>query len=117
MQRALSVAGLVFVSMLVAAPASAAACLRYYKPVCGEIDGVRRDYANSCVAETQGARVLHQGHCRQTQPPGPTMCTMDYKPVCGAKGGERRTYGNACAARGAGARIVHRGECGRRGGR
>jgi len=117
MQRVLPVAGLVFVSMLVAAPASAAACFRYYKPVCGEIDGVRKDYANSCVAEAAGARIAHQGHCRQTQPPGPTMCTMDYNPVCAMKGGQRRTYGNACAARGAQARVLHRGECGGRRGR
>jgi hypothetical protein len=113
MRRALSIAGFACVAIIVATPASAAACFRYYKPVCGEIGGVRKDYANSCVAEAQGARIAHQGHCRQTQPPGPTMCTMDYNPVCGVKGGARRTYGNACAARGAGARIVHRGECGR----
>lgn len=109
MRNALSIAGLAFVAIAVGTPASAA-CFRYYKPVCGEIDGVRQDYANSCVAEESGARIAHQGHCRQEQAK-PTMCTMDYKPVCGARDGARRTYGNACAARGAKARIVHRGEC------
>ncbi|MGI9416177.1 MAG: hypothetical protein ACR2PM_21075, partial [Hyphomicrobiales bacterium] len=78
-------------------------------PVCGRV-GSRKaiTYANSCVAKTNGARVLHKGRCRRT-----SGCAKTLNPVCGRVPGQQAiTYSNACMARANGARILYLGTCG-----
>ena len=53
------------------------ACPMIYKPVCAEQSvetgiGVitrRRTFSNACFASINGARILHQGPCKNTRPP------------------------------------------------
>ena len=74
-------------------------CHRDYRPVCG-VD--HRNYANACVARSNGVRVAYPGRCRSN------ICPRIYRPVCGVNG---RTYPNECVARSNGVRIHHRGAC------
>ncbi|MFL6691122.1 MAG: Kazal-type serine protease inhibitor domain-containing protein [Alphaproteobacteria bacterium] len=92
---------------------AAADCPLVLKPVCGLAkDGSRAKFANACVAERKGARVLHDGECTA---PGkePMMCSMIYKPVCATDPATKaeKTYSSLCVSETADAAVVHDGEC------
>ncbi len=67
--------------------------------------GQGKSYANSCLAENDGAMVIKFGDC-------PQACTMDFRPVCGVnEKGERADFANSCVAQSAGSRVLHPGKC------
>ena len=39
-------------------------CTQQYAPVCGELNGIRKTYSNSCFAAAAGARMVMQGNCQ-----------------------------------------------------
>jgi len=41
-----------------------AVCPEQYAPVCGQINGVRKIYSNSCFAAADGAKVIVRGPCK-----------------------------------------------------
>lgn len=87
-------------------------CTREYAPVCGERRGDRQTFGNSCIARSEGFRIVHGGECRADRPrPPQRACTMEYRPVCAERGRDRRTFGNACEADSEGYRVVRPGEC------
>lgn len=87
-------------------------CTREYEPVCARRGGDRQTFANACLAEAEGYRIVRDGECRRERPePEERFCTREYDPVCGRRGGTFRTFGNACQADEAGYRIVSDGEC------
>lgn len=90
-----------------AAARSKGACTREYRPVCALArSGVRKTYANACMARSAGARILHPGRCFGE------VCTMIYDPVCARdRKGMRRTYPSLCVASNAGAAFIAKGEC------
>ena len=92
---------------------AAAFCPLALKPVCGLAkDGSRAKFANSCMAEHKGAKVLHDGECTA---PGkePMMCSMIYKPVCATDPATKaeKTYSSLCVSETANASVLHDGEC------
>jgi hypothetical protein len=94
-------------------PPAAAYCPLMLKPVCGLTkDGSRVKFANACVAERKGAKVLHDGECTA---PGtePMMCSMIYKPVCATEPATKteKTYSSLCVSETANATVLHNGEC------
>jgi len=84
-------------------------CTREYDPVCGRRGGVQQTFANGCLADEAGFRVVRRGECRRDD--GPRGCTREYDPVCGRRGGDQQTFSNSCLADEAGYRVVRRGEC------
>ncbi|MEW9836757.1 peptidase [Mesorhizobium marinum] len=87
-------------------------CTRDYRPVCALAAGERRTFANACLADRAGYRVVHRGECRRGNNEGEQrFCTREYRPVCAQRRGQLRTFGNACEADAAGWRVVGRGEC------
>ncbi|MDQ6436713.1 Kazal-type serine protease inhibitor [Mesorhizobium sp. LHD-90] len=88
-------------------------CTREFDPVCGRRGGDQRTFANACLADNAGFRVVRRGECRRgdDRPDEPRACTREYDPVCARRGGDRRTFSNACVAREAGYRVLDRGEC------
>ncbi len=89
-------------------------CTREYAPVCGERGRDRQTFGNSCIARSEGFRVVGNGPC-QRDGGSPIACTQEYDPVCARRGNDVRTFGNACTARAENYRVVSEGEC-RRGG-
>jgi hypothetical protein len=91
-----------------AAHAEQKACPRIAKPVCALKDGKRSTVNNTCMAESTGASVLHDGACE-----GGDMCSMIYNPVCGTDPatGQPKTYSSLCVSEHANAKIAHDGEC------
>jgi len=97
------------------------ACTREYRPVCARRGGEQRTFANSCVADGAGYRVVRNGECRGGDggsdggggsDDGPRACTREYRPVCAARrGAEPRTFPNACEAEAARYRVVGDGPC------
>lgn len=87
-------------------------CTQEYQPVCARRHGERRTFANACLADRAGYRVLRPGECRSDGGnDGQRFCTKEYRPVCARRHGEYRTFGNACEADAAGWRVVGSGEC------
>ena len=90
-------------------------CTREYDPVCARRGGDRQTFANACLAERAGYRIIRDGQCRDGGGGGggdeQTFCTREYAPVCARRHGELRTFPNACEARAADYRIVGDGPC------
>ncbi|MES0021947.1 MULTISPECIES: Kazal-type serine protease inhibitor domain-containing protein [unclassified Mesorhizobium] len=92
-------------------------CTRQYEPVCARHHGDRQTFANACLAEREGYRIVRDGPCRDGGGGGggggeePTFCTREYAPVCARRHGELRTFPNACEARAADYRVVEDGPC------
>jgi len=102
-------------------------CTREYDPVCARRGNDRQTFANSCMAEAAGYRIIRGGECRGGGGDGgwngggggwngggggnQQFCTREYRPVCGQRGGSLRTFPNACEADSAGFRVVDNGPC------
>jgi hypothetical protein len=90
-------------------------CTMQYQPVCARRDGDRQTFANACLAEREGYRILRDGPCRDGNGGGgggeQTFCTREYAPVCARRHGQMRTFPNACEARASDYRIVGDGPC------
>ena len=88
-------------------------CTQQYDPVCAARGDRRRTFSNSCIAASEGFRVVHRGQCRISGPgpSRPQACTREFAPVCGVRGNSRRTFSNSCLARVDGFRVLHPGEC------
>lgn len=87
-------------------------CTREFAPVCGVRDGERRDFANQCVAESSGFRVINRGECRGRPIRPPQACPDIYEPVCGVRPGSRRqTFDNSCEAEAEGYQVIQGGQC------
>ncbi|RTL93154.1 MAG: peptidase [Hyphomicrobiales bacterium] len=87
-------------------------CTMQYQPVCARRAGDRQTFANACLAEREGYRIVRDGPCRDAGGGGEqTFCTRDYAPVCASRHGQVRTFPNACEARAADYRIVGDGPC------
>ncbi|RRH95647.1 peptidase [Mesorhizobium tamadayense] len=94
-------------------------CTMQYDPVCARRGGDRQTFANACLADRAGYRIVRDGPCRDGGAGGDgggggggeTFCTREYAPVCARRLGEARTFPNACEARAADYRIVGDGPC------
>ena len=87
-------------------------CTMQYQPVCARRAGDRQTFANACLAEREGYRIVRDGPCRDAGGGGEqTFCTREYAPVCASRHGQARTFPNACEARAADYRIVGDGPC------
>ncbi|WP_432287430.1 Kazal-type serine protease inhibitor domain-containing protein [Aminobacter sp. BA135] len=97
-------------------------CTREYDPVCARRGGDRQTFANSCMAEAAGYRIIRGGECRGGGDDGwgggggggrgDQFCTREYRPVCGRRGDTLRTFPNACEADSSGYRVIDdRGPC------
>jgi hypothetical protein len=93
-------------------------CTREYEPVCARRGHDRQSFANRCLAERAGYRIIGRGTCRGEFNGGGSggghnqkFCTREYAPVCGRKRGSVRTFSNACEARAADYRVVSNGAC------
>lgn len=87
-------------------------CTREYEPVCARRGGDRQTFANACLAEREGYRIVRDGPCRDSGGgDDQTFCTREYAPVCARRHGQVRTFPNACEARAADYRIVGDGPC------
>jgi hypothetical protein len=84
-------------------------CTREYDPVCARAGPDFRTFANGCLAERAGLRIVARGECRRDEEP--RICTREYRPVCATERGMFRTFGNACEAGAAGWRIVDNAAC------
>ncbi|TPI66177.1 peptidase [Mesorhizobium sp. B3-1-3] len=91
-------------------------CTMQYEPVCARRGGDRQTFANACLAEREGYRIVRDGPCRDGGGGGggggeQTFCTREYAPVCARRHGQVRSFPNACEARAADYRIVGDGPC------
>lgn len=91
-------------------------CPKHYEPVCARRGGDRQTFANACLAERAGYRILRDGECRDGGGGGgggeeQTFCTREYAPVCARRHGELRTFPNECEARAADYNVVDDGPC------
>ncbi|MBZ9763861.1 peptidase [Mesorhizobium sp. CA8] len=88
-------------------------CTMQYQPVCARRGGDRQTFANACLAEREGYRIMREGACRDGGGGGgeQAFCTREYAPVCARRHGQMRTFPNACEARAADYRIVGDGPC------
>lgn len=87
-------------------------CARDYEPVCARRGRDRQTFANACLADAEGYRVVSDGQCRRERPePENRLCSREYEPVCGRRGGTVRTFGNECQADAEGFRVISDGEC------
>lgn len=89
-------------------------CSRQYEPVCARRGGDRQTFANACLADRAGYRIVRDGPCRDDGDGGggggeQTFCTREY--ACARRHGEMRTFPNACEARAADYRVVDDGPC------
>lgn len=100
-------------------PPGAQFCTREYDPVCAARGNDRQTFANACMAEVSGYRVIRGGECRGGGWDGggwngdgnQRFCTREYRPVCARRGPVLRTFPNACEADSAGYEVVDRGPC------
>ncbi|MBN9270803.1 MAG: peptidase [Mesorhizobium sp.] len=95
-------------------PERSHACTAHYVPVCARRGRDRQSFANSCMAERAGYRVVRQGLCRGEFENGgdaQAFCTREYAPVGASRRGETRTFPNACEARAPRWRVVANGPC------
>ncbi|RWC41085.1 MAG: peptidase [Mesorhizobium sp.] len=93
-------------------------CSKQYEPVCARRGGDRQTFANACLADRAGYRIVRDGPCRDGGDGGgggggeeQTFCTREYAPVCARRHGEMRTFPNACEARASDYRVVDDGPC------
>ncbi|TGT46462.1 Kazal-type serine protease inhibitor [Mesorhizobium sp. M8A.F.Ca.ET.165.01.1.1] len=88
-------------------------CTKQYEPVCARRGDDRQTFANACLADRAGYRIVRDGPCRDGGVGGgqQAFCTREYAPVCGRRHGEMRTFPNACEARASDYRIVGEGPC------
>lgn len=94
-------------------------CTREYDPVCATRGNDRQTFANGCMAQASGYRIIRGGECRSGGSNGggwsgggnQKFCTMEYRPVCARRGPVLRTFPNACEADSSGFRVVDRGPC------
>ena len=91
-------------------------CTREYAPVCGQRRGERQTFANSCLADQAGYRIVRDGPCRTGGGDGGgdgggTFCTREYAPVCARRGDRLKTFPNACEAGAADYFIIDNGPC------
>ncbi|TGV14318.1 peptidase [Mesorhizobium sp. M8A.F.Ca.ET.173.01.1.1] len=89
-------------------------CTKQYEPVCARRGDDRQTFANACLADRAGYRIVRDSPCRDGGGGGggqPAFCTREYAPVCGRRHGEMRTFPNACEARASDYRIVGEGPC------
>ncbi|MFD2053460.1 Kazal-type serine protease inhibitor [Mesorhizobium calcicola] len=87
-------------------------CSRQYEPVCARRGGDRQTFANACLADRAGYRIVRDGPCRDGgDGEEQTFCTREYAPVCARRHGELRTFPNACEARAADYRVIDGGPC------
>ncbi|RWF47613.1 MAG: peptidase [Mesorhizobium sp.] len=89
-------------------------CTKQYEPVCARRGDDRQTFANACLADRAGYRIVRDGPCRDGGGGGggqQAFCTREYAPVCGRRHGELRTFPNACEARASDYRIVGEGPC------
>ncbi|MBZ9725660.1 peptidase [Mesorhizobium sp. B2-5-9] len=90
-------------------------CTKQYEPVCARRGGDRQTFANACLADRAGYRIVRDGACHGGDGGGgggeQTFCTREYAPVCARRHGEMRTFPNACEARASDYRIVGVGPC------
>lgn len=100
-------------------------CTREYAPVCARQGRREQTFANGCMAEAQGFRVIGRGECERgggrpgeeggMRPPrpdrGPQACTREFAPVCARQGGREQTFPNACTAQAQGFRMIGNGDC------
>ena len=86
-------------------------CTAQYLPVCALRGGDRQTFANACLAEREGYRIMRDGPCRDGGGGEQAFCTREYAPVCARRHGEMRTFPNACEARAADYRIIGDGPC------
>ncbi|MHC2793511.1 hypothetical protein ACVINZ_002523 [Mesorhizobium jarvisii] len=70
-------------------------CTRQYEPVCARRGGDRQTFANACLADRAGYRIVRDGPCRGDGGDGggeeQTFCTREYAPVCARRHGEMRS--------------------------
>lgn len=95
-------------------PPSPPICTREYAPVCARAGRDRQTFANECLAETAGYRIIHAGPCRAGGGGGGGLqvsCPQVYDPVCARRGNHVRTFGNTCEAGVASYQVIHAGEC------
>ncbi|MBL8581016.1 MAG: peptidase [Rhizobiaceae bacterium] len=92
-------------------PPGPAYCTREYQPVCARRYDQRRTFANACLAERAGYRIIGFGECGHGDYGRPQVCTQEYAPVCATRRGALRTFPNACVARAEDWRIIGRGRC------
>ena len=50
-------------------------CTREYDPVCGRRGPDQQTFANACLADQAGYRVIDRGQCRRDPRPQPGACT------------------------------------------
>ncbi|MCA0022655.1 Kazal-type serine protease inhibitor family protein, partial [Mesorhizobium sp. B264B1A] len=64
-------------------------CTKQYEPVCARRGGDRQTFANACLADRAGYRIVRDGPCRDGGEGGgeQTFCTREYAPVCAPRGG------------------------------
>ena len=87
-------------------------CTMQYQPVCARRAGDRQTFANACLAEREGYRIVRDGPCRDAGGGGEqTFCTREYAPVCASRHGQARTIPNAGEARAVDYRSVGDGPC------
>jgi len=88
-------------------------CTAHYAPVCARRGGDQQTFANACLADRAGYRIVRDGACRGGGGGGDrqTFCTREYAPVCARRHGEMRTFPNACEARAADYRVLGNGRC------
>jgi hypothetical protein len=90
-------------------------CTREYAPVCARRGPDRQTFANGCLADRAGYRIVSRGECRRggedDDDGRPAFCTREYAPVCASRRGQTRTFPNACEARAADWRIIGEGSC------
>ncbi|TGR30658.1 MULTISPECIES: Kazal-type serine protease inhibitor [unclassified Mesorhizobium] len=88
-------------------------CTKQYEPVCARRGDDRQTFANACLADRAGYRIVRDSPCRDGGGGGgqQAFCTREYAPVCGRRHGEMRTFPNACEARASDYRIVGEGPC------
>ena len=56
-------------------------CTQQYQPVCASRAGMTRTYPNSCIARSNGARVVAQGQCRRmSNAQAPSMALQENGP-------------------------------------
>ncbi|OBZ93795.1 membrane protein [Pararhizobium polonicum] len=101
-------------------------CTREYAPVCATQGRRQQTFANGCMAQAEGFRVIGRGECRRPDRPiddsgmrppprdpdrRPQACTREFAPVCARQGRQQQTFPNACTAQAQGFRVIDNNAC------